>query len=126
MIPDSSETLECFTMWTWELQTETDGTQCLRVTISPETPLTEAARELLACSERLVLLAVDRQDTDRVVKLAGLLRKRRRLGREQGFILQKLSLREAGWSLRAEQCPTQVIDDGQVTLGYPSHSFKAS
>ena len=30
-------------MWTWEYRTETDGTQCLRVLTSPETPEIETA-----------------------------------------------------------------------------------
>ena len=43
-------------MWTWELQTEMDGTQCLRVTISPETPLTEAASMLLKLTRLLLFM----------------------------------------------------------------------
>ena len=40
-------------MWTWELQTGMDGTQCLRVQISPEIPPTEAHSMLLNLTQLL-------------------------------------------------------------------------
>ena len=41
-------------MWTWELHEETDGTRSLRLTISPEIPLTEAALMLLRLTRLLL------------------------------------------------------------------------
>ena len=48
-------------MWIWELRVETDGTQCLRVEISPETPPIVAASIVLSLS-RLVCLSEDQED----------------------------------------------------------------
>jgi hypothetical protein len=41
-------------MWTLELQTETNGTQRLRVQISPETPPAEASSMLLNLAQLLL------------------------------------------------------------------------